>query len=76
MIEQSNTSLATVMLVMVRNCGLSKSPTNDIQGNLHLNVVADSYMPEIQAALEPYIYQVVGEWWNYFLVSFLLSLPL
>lgn len=31
-----------------------------ISGNLHLNVVADSYTPEIQDALEPYIYEVVG----------------
>ncbi|GLB36302.1 putative FAD linked oxidases, C-terminal domain [Lyophyllum shimeji] len=29
-------------------------------GNLHLNVVAKSYSPEIQAALEPYIYEVVA----------------
>ena len=29
-------------------------------GNLHLNIVADAYLPEIQDALEPYIYEVVG----------------
>ncbi|TFK76952.1 FAD-binding domain-containing protein [Pluteus cervinus] len=29
-------------------------------GNLHLNVVAESYSPEIQAALEPYVYEVVA----------------
>jgi len=29
-------------------------------GNLHLNVVAESYTPEIQDALEPYIYEVVA----------------
>ncbi|KAG5644747.1 hypothetical protein DXG03_007876 [Asterophora parasitica] len=29
-------------------------------GNLHLNVVANSYTPEIQAALEPYVYEVVA----------------
>ncbi|KAG6911845.1 hypothetical protein DXG01_000092 [Tephrocybe rancida] len=29
-------------------------------GNLHLNVVAESYTPEIQAALEPYVYEVVA----------------
>ncbi|KAG2023309.1 D-lactate dehydrogenase cytochrome oxidoreductase [Coprinopsis cinerea AmutBmut pab1-1] len=28
-------------------------------GNLHLNVVAHSFQPEIEAALEPYIYEVV-----------------
>lgn len=31
-------------------------------GNLHLNVVADSYLPEIQNALEPYIYEVVSSY--------------
>jgi len=30
-------------------------------GNLHLNVVADAFLPEIEQALEPYIYEVVGE---------------
>ncbi|KAF9015312.1 hypothetical protein BDQ17DRAFT_1340832 [Cyathus striatus] len=29
-------------------------------GNLHLNVVADAYLPEIQDALEPYVYEVVS----------------
>nr|AGK29856.1 FAD-binding protein [Volvariella volvacea] len=29
-------------------------------GNLHLNIVAASYSPEIQAALEPYVYEVVA----------------
>lgn len=33
-------------------------------GNLHLNVVADAYLPEIQTALEPYIYEVVGKYLN------------
>lgn len=33
-------------------------------GNLHLNIVADSYTPEIQEALEPYIYEVVGKYLN------------
>ncbi|KAF9452621.1 FAD-binding domain-containing protein [Macrolepiota fuliginosa MF-IS2] len=31
-------------------------------GNLHLNIVADSYLPEIQDALEPYIYEVVSSY--------------
>lgn len=31
-----------------------------ITGNLHLNIVADSYTPEIQDALEPFIYELVG----------------
>ncbi|EIN13495.1 FAD-binding domain-containing protein [Punctularia strigosozonata HHB-11173 SS5] len=30
-------------------------------GNLHLNVVADAYSPEIEAALEPFIYELVGK---------------
>ncbi|KAF9535873.1 FAD-binding domain-containing protein [Crepidotus variabilis] len=29
-------------------------------GNLHLNIVADAYLPEITDALEPYIYEVVA----------------
>jgi FAD/FMN-containing dehydrogenase len=29
-------------------------------GNLHLNVVAKAYTPEIQAALEPFVYELVG----------------
>ncbi|KIK06841.1 hypothetical protein K443DRAFT_88466 [Laccaria amethystina LaAM-08-1] len=29
-------------------------------GNLHLNIVADAYLSEIQDALEPYIYEVVA----------------
>lgn len=29
-------------------------------GNLHLNVIADAYTPEIEAALEPFIYELVG----------------
>jgi FAD/FMN-containing dehydrogenase len=33
-----------------------------VTGNLHLNIVADSYTPEIQEALEPYIYEVVGQY--------------
>ena len=29
-------------------------------GNLHLNVIAEAYTPEIQAALEPFVYELVG----------------
>ncbi|KAG6832478.1 hypothetical protein H0H92_001524 [Tricholoma furcatifolium] len=29
-------------------------------GNLHLNIVANAYTPEIEAALEPYVYEVVA----------------
>jgi hypothetical protein len=31
-----------------------------VSGNLHLNVIADTYTPEIQNALEPFIYELVG----------------
>jgi (R)-2-hydroxyglutarate---pyruvate transhydrogenase len=30
-------------------------------GNLHLNIVADAYTPEITNALEPFVYEVVGK---------------
>lgn len=30
------------------------------QGNLHLNVIAEQYTDEIQDALEPFIYELVG----------------
>lgn len=30
------------------------------EGNLHLNVVANAYTPEIEAALEPFVYELVG----------------
>ena len=32
-----------------------------IRGNLHLNVVAAQYTPEIEAALEPFVYELVGK---------------
>ncbi|KDQ63778.1 hypothetical protein JAAARDRAFT_29818 [Jaapia argillacea MUCL 33604] len=31
-------------------------------GNLHLNVVADAYTPEIEAALEPFVYELVAKY--------------
>ncbi|KAF9458212.1 hypothetical protein BDZ94DRAFT_1292129 [Collybia nuda] len=31
-------------------------------GNLHLNIVADSYTPEIQTALEPFIFEIVASY--------------
>lgn len=31
-------------------------------GNIHLNVVAPKYTDEIEAAIEPYVYEVVCEW--------------
>ena len=31
-----------------------------LEGNLHLNVVTQAYSQEIQDALEPFIYEVVG----------------
>lgn len=55
-------SLGTDMLEMVNIYPLQNKPVSYITtGNLHLNVIADAYTPEIQAALEPYIYEVVGE---------------
>ncbi|CAD6929782.1 unnamed protein product [Tilletia controversa] len=30
-------------------------------GNLHINIVADSYSPEIEAVIEPYIYEWIAE---------------
>ena len=35
---------------------------HDIVGNLHLNIVAAAYTPEIEAALEPFVYELVGEY--------------
>lgn len=33
-------------------------------GNLHLNVIAKhGYRPELEAALEPFIYELVGAFW-------------
>ncbi|KAH8120087.1 FAD-binding domain-containing protein [Phellopilus nigrolimitatus] len=31
-------------------------------GNLHLNIVADTYSPEVQDALEPFVYELVGSY--------------
>lgn len=31
-------------------------------GNLHLNVVADAYTPEIESALEPFVYELVAKY--------------
>ncbi|OCH96511.1 FAD-binding domain-containing protein [Obba rivulosa] len=31
-------------------------------GNLHLNVVADAYTPEVEAALEPFVYELVAKY--------------
>lgn len=31
-----------------------------IAGNLHLNVVAEVYSKEIEEALEPFVYELVG----------------
>ena len=32
-----------------------------LAGNLHLNIAAAAYTPEIESALEPFIYELVGE---------------
>ena len=54
--------LDMVMLAMVSHfLSISGNASNIlVSGNLHLNIVADAYLPEIQEALEPYIYEVVG----------------
>jgi hypothetical protein len=31
-----------------------------LAGNLHLNVIASAYSQEVQDALEPFIYELVG----------------
>jgi len=31
-------------------------------GNLHLNIIADKFTPEIQAALEPFVYELVASY--------------
>lgn len=35
--------------------------SQSIVGNLHLNIVAEAYTPEIEAALEPFVYELVGQ---------------
>lgn len=37
-----------------------KSHEQCLAGNLHLNIVAAQYSPEIEAALEPFVYELVG----------------
>lgn len=32
-----------------------------LEGNLHLNVAAAAYTPEVESALEPFVYELVGE---------------
>jgi len=32
-----------------------------LAGNLHVNIAAAAYTPEIESALEPFIYELVGE---------------
>lgn len=32
-----------------------------LAGNLHLNIAAAAYTPEIESALEPFVYELVGE---------------
>jgi len=51
------------MLVMVRSSEVVVSTWahNEFTGNLHLNVIAKhGYSPEIEAALEPFIYELIG----------------
>jgi hypothetical protein len=36
-------------------------------GNLHINIVADKYKEEYEKVIEPYIYEIVGEYCAVFL---------
>lgn len=45
--------------------GQSVIPSHANQGNLHLNVIAAAYTPEIQAALEPFVYELVGMYYRW-----------
>lgn len=47
-------------MVNTRPLNVGVSPKPFPVGNLHLNVVADQYLPEIESALEPYVYEIVG----------------
>ena len=31
-----------------------------VQGNIHINIAAAAYTPEITAALEPFVFELVG----------------
>ena len=61
---QYGTCLGTVTLVMV---SFNASPhfhadrLYPLAGNLHLNIAAAAYTPEIESALEPFVYELVGE---------------
>lgn len=48
-----------VLFFISRACGFYRLKI--LIGNLHLNIVADSYTQEIQDALEPFVYELVGE---------------
>jgi hypothetical protein len=32
-----------------------------VSGNLHINICADKYDPEIEKVIEPYVYEIVAE---------------
>jgi FAD/FMN-containing dehydrogenase len=45
-----------------RKCyDIQRRSHNPSVGNLHLNIVSDVYSPEVQDALEPFIYELVGK---------------
>lgn len=46
---------------MVRNV-VFEEPSRLIyySGNIHLNIIAAAYTPEITAALEPFVFELVG----------------
>jgi len=53
-----------VISVTVSNCLLVSSKqrlSDSFTGNLHLNIIAEAYTPKIEAALEPFVYELVGK---------------
>jgi hypothetical protein len=56
--------LGTVMSVMVSlyvSLHFHVDRLHPLVGNLHINIAAAAYTPEIESALEPFIYELVGE---------------
>jgi len=62
MMVQYGTWLGTVTSAMV-SINVSRHLTADhpLAGNLHINITAAAYTPEIESALEPFLYELVGE---------------
>jgi hypothetical protein len=54
-------SLDMGMLVMVSNYHKIGRRSQFQPGNLHLNVIASEYNQRVTEALEPFVYELVGE---------------